>query len=82
MPPNVNPIKRTSQLIIFKFSDSIIAGFNKEKNEAEIITPADTPSIASNTFLFTFLKKKTIDDPKVVIKKVKKVAKNVNKIIL
>ena len=53
-----------------------IAGDKREKNVAAIITPAAKPSIASNTLLLIFLKRKTTDAPKAVIPQVKIVAIN------
>ena len=49
-------------------------GSNNDQNEAAIITPALKPKMVFNTFLFTSLKKHTINAPKRVIPQVKVVA--------
>ena len=45
----------------------LIEGLRREKNDAANIIPADKESKESIIFLFTFLKKTTIADPKDVI---------------
>lgn len=73
-PPIKNPIVVISQGFKLRLSAPLIAGASKEKYEADIITPAAKANIASNKVLFTFLKKKTIDAPALVIKNVNNVA--------
>ena len=59
-----------------KFSACVIPGKSKDQNDAANMIPADAANIPSSQFLFTFLNKKTILEPKAVISHVKRVAKN------
>ena len=61
--------------IIYQEGHNSIAGFKREKNDAEIIIPADNESIVFKRDLLIFLKNKTMADPKLVIKKVNNPAK-------
>lgn len=61
--------------IIYQEGHNSIAGFKREKNDAEIIMPADNESIVFKRDLLIFLKNKTMADPKLVIKNVNNPAK-------
>ena len=74
-PPHIKPIDGNNTLFIPRDVLISIDGASKEKKLAAIITPEDKLNIESKTFLFTFLKKNTIADPKRVINQVNKVAK-------
>ena len=81
-PPHINPIVTITDPLIFKFSDIDSAGEISEKNDADIITPAAKPSIASSSVLLTFLNKNTTIAPKMVISHVNKQATKAKKILL
>ena len=63
-------------LCIRSSSDKSIAGAKSDQKDAAIITPALKPNMVFNTFLFTFLKKQTVSEPKAVIPHVNSVASN------
>ena len=69
-PPVIKPIKITKGAIILSFVANSKAGFNSEKKDAAIITPAEKPKVASKIFLFTFLKQNTKAAPLAVTKNV------------
>ena len=71
IPPVIKLIE-----IIYQEGHNSIAGFKREKNDAEIIIPADNESIVFKRVLLIFLKNKTMADPKLVIKKVNNPAKS------
>ena len=58
--------KLVSSLFVLSISSS--EAKSKEKKELAIIIPEDKPNIKLSNFSFIFLKNKTINDPKVVIK--------------
>ena len=78
----MKPIVTITGPLIFKFSDIDSAGEISEKNDADIITPAAKPSIASSSVLLTFLNKNTTIAPKMVISHVNKQAIKAKKILL
>ena len=78
----MKPIVTITGPLIFKFSDIDSAGEISEKNDADIITPAAKPSIASSSVLLTFLNKNTTIAPKIVINQVNKQATKAKKILL
>ena len=69
-PPDIKLVAITNIIFIFRVSASDMAGDNSDQKEAAIITPAAEPNIASNIFLFMFLKNITRPAPRAVIEKV------------
>ena len=60
-----------NQVIRFKVFAISIAGFIREKKDADIMIPADRANIIFIMFLFSFFIKKIMAEPSTVTKKVK-----------
>lgn len=69
--PKTNPIAIGKVFSKPLPSDIFQAGNNKPQKLIETITPPVNPSIPSNAARCTFLKKKTIDEPRAVTSQVK-----------
>jgi len=68
--PIIKPTNTINQVKRFNSLDNFIAGFNKEKNDAASMIPADNDNMEFIKFLWTDLKKKIKEEPKIVTKKV------------
>lgn len=79
IPPIMNPERTINHVWKWKLSAISIAGFNREKKEAEIIMPADNANITFKKQEFIFLNIRTSAEPNKVIKKVKHPAKKAKK---
>ncbi|SBW08114.1 hypothetical protein KL86CLO1_12399 [uncultured Eubacteriales bacterium] len=79
--PRINPPAAGTQPTIPAASASSMAGMSKDQTDAAIITPAAKPrKIRCAPAVACFLKKKTTDAPKLVIKNVKPVPMAAHKI--
>ena len=75
-PPSIKPIDAINQGFKLSVLDISIDGESNDQKDAEIITPAANPNIASIILLFIFLNKKTMLAPNAVTVQVNIVAIN------